>query len=62
MFFIELINLFLASYSREILSHRHTNLPLVVGGGQDDEKGGEVACSPGLSGSIAPALLFVEGR
>lgn len=33
-----------------------------VGGGEGEKKGREVACSPGLSGSFAPALLFVEGR
>lgn len=26
------------------------------------EANGEVACLPGLSGSFAPALLFMEGR
>lgn len=46
----------------DVLSHRHTNIPLCVGGGKGEEKGREVACSPGLSGSFAPALLFVEGR
>lgn len=45
----------------DVLSDRLMNIPLCVRSGEET-KGKEVACSPGLSVSFAPALLLVEGR
>lgn len=44
----------------DVLSDRLIDIPLCEK--WRETKGKEVACSPGLSVSFAPALLLVEGR
>lgn len=53
--------LFWTSFRYDALSHRRTNIPLCVGGGEGEKKGREVACSPGLSGSFCSCAIICGG-